>query len=74
LFQTKQKSDLKVSGREENYLLLLGFKIPPIKNESILTLNKTPFQINMVEIPEETFLKKHFVTNYLGSRQAIKSF
>nr|WP_314839936.1 NAD kinase [uncultured Flavobacterium sp.] len=48
---------LKVSGREENYLVSLDSRVTSIKNESILTLNKTPFQINMVEIPEETFLK-----------------
>ncbi|TDE31959.1 NAD kinase [Flavobacterium ranwuense] len=48
---------LKVSGREEYYLVSLDSRVTSIKNESILTLKKTPFQINMVEIPEETFLK-----------------
>ncbi|MBG6110467.1 NAD+ kinase [Flavobacterium sp. CG_23.5] len=48
---------LKVSGREENYLVSLDSRITSVKNESILTIKKTPFQINMVEIPEETFLK-----------------
>lgn len=48
---------LKVSGREENYLISLDSRVTSVKNESILTLKKTPFQINMVEIPEETFLK-----------------
>ncbi|RTZ00311.1 NAD kinase [Flavobacterium sp. RSP49] len=48
---------LKVSGREENYLVSLDSRVTSVKNESILTLKKTPFQINMVEIPEETFLK-----------------
>jgi NAD+ kinase len=48
---------LKVSGREENYLVSLDSRVTSIKNESILILKKTPFQINMVEIPEETFLK-----------------
>ncbi|MFV5688676.1 NAD kinase [Flavobacterium sp. ZT3R25] len=48
---------LKVSGREENYLVSLDSRVTSIKNESILTIKKTPFQINMVEIPDETFLK-----------------
>jgi NAD+ kinase len=48
---------LKVSGREENYLVSLDSRITSVANESILTIKKTPFQINMVEIPDETFLK-----------------
>lgn len=48
---------LKVSGREENYLVSLDSRITSVGNETILTIKKTPFQINMVEIPEETFLK-----------------
>ncbi len=48
---------LKVSGREENYLVSLDSRIASIKKESVLTIKKTPYKINMVEIPEETFLK-----------------
>ena len=48
---------LKVSGREEQYLVSLDSRIASIDNDTVLTLRKTPFQINMVEIPEETFLK-----------------
>ncbi|MFV8368375.1 NAD kinase [Flavobacterium sp. LB2R40] len=48
---------LKVSGREENYLVSLDSRVTSVINDSILILKKTPFQINMVEIPEETFLK-----------------
>ncbi|GAA4764868.1 MULTISPECIES: NAD kinase [Flavobacterium] len=48
---------LVVSGREENYLVSLDSRIASVKNESVLTIKKTPFKINMVEIPEETFLK-----------------
>ncbi len=48
---------LKVTGREENYLVSLDSRIASVKNEAILTIKKTPFKINMVEIPEETFLK-----------------
>lgn len=48
---------LKVSGREEYYLVSLDSRVISVRNESILTITKTPFEINMVEIPNETFLK-----------------
>lgn len=48
---------LKVSGREDFYLVSLDSRITSIQNDSILIIKKTPFQINMVEIPGETFLK-----------------
>lgn len=48
---------LKVSGRDEYYLVSLDSRVTSVRNESVLTLKKTPFQINMVEIPQETFLK-----------------
>lgn len=48
---------LKVSGREEQYLMSLDSRIASIKNESVLTIKKTTFSINMLEISGETFLK-----------------
>lgn len=48
---------LKVSGREEQYLVSLDSRIASIRNEAVLTIRKTPFRINMVEIQGETFLK-----------------
>ncbi|MFK7001874.1 NAD kinase [Flavobacterium oreochromis] len=48
---------LKVTGREENYLVSLDSRINSVKNESILTIKKTAFKIKMVEITEESFLK-----------------
>ena len=53
----KTEIRLKVSGREEHYLVSLDSRIASVKNESVLTIKKTPFRINLVEIPEETFLK-----------------
>jgi NAD+ kinase len=53
----KTEIRLRVTGREEQYLISLDSRIMSVKNETILTIKKTPFQINMVEIPEETFLK-----------------
>ena len=48
---------LKVTGREANYLVSLDSRVTSVKNESILTLKKNPFEINMIEIQGETFLK-----------------
>ncbi len=48
---------LKVSGREDQYLVSLDSRIATLNNNSVLTIRKTPFQINMVEIYNETFLK-----------------
>jgi len=48
---------LKVSGREEQYLVSLDSRIATLNNNAELIIKKTPFKINMVEIPNETFLK-----------------
>jgi NAD+ kinase len=48
---------LRVSGREEQYLLSMDSRITSVGNESVITITKTSFQINMVEIPHETFFK-----------------
>jgi NAD+ kinase len=53
----KTEVRLKVSGREEQYLVSLDSRITSIKNDTILTIKKTPFKIKMVEITDETFLK-----------------
>nr|WP_315250088.1 NAD kinase [uncultured Flavobacterium sp.] len=48
---------LKVSGREEQYLVSLDSRIMSVNNDSVLCIKKTDFKINMVEIPGETFFK-----------------
>jgi NAD+ kinase len=48
---------LKVSGREEQYLVSLDSRAASVKNEAVLTISKTPFTIKMAEIPNQTFLK-----------------
>lgn len=48
---------LRVSGRENHYLVSLDSRITTIQNESVLTIKKTPFEINMIEIQEVSFLK-----------------
>ncbi|HEX8562369.1 MAG TPA: NAD kinase [Flavobacterium sp.] len=53
----KTEIRLRISGREEQYLVSMDSRITSIKNEAVLTIRKTPYKINMVEIPDETFLK-----------------
>jgi NAD+ kinase len=48
---------LKVSGREQQYLVSLDSRIASVPNEAILTITKTPYKIMMVEIEGETFFK-----------------
>ncbi|WP_130736919.1 NAD kinase [Flavobacterium sp. J27] len=48
---------LKVSGREEQYLVSLDSRITSVTNETLLKIVKTPFEINMVAFNEEGFLK-----------------
>ena len=48
---------LRVTGRENQYLVSLDSRVTTIQNESVLIIKKHPFEINMVEIQEETFLK-----------------
>jgi NAD+ kinase len=48
---------LKVSGRENQYLVSLDSRIATVENDTILTIKKANFGINMVEIKHETFLK-----------------
>lgn len=47
---------LKVSGREEQYLVSLDSRITTITNENELTIKKKPFDINMVSFPDKSFL------------------
>ena len=48
---------LKVTGREQQYLVSLDSRIASVANESVLSISRTPFTIKMIEIPGETFLK-----------------
>lgn len=48
---------LRVTGREDQYLVSLDSRVTTVKNESVLVIKKNPYKINMIEIPEETFLK-----------------
>jgi NAD+ kinase len=48
---------LKVSGRDDHYLVSLDSKLFSVSNDTVLFIKKSPFEINMVEIPDATFLK-----------------
>lgn len=48
--------ELKVSGREDNYLVSLDSRIATVSNDTIITIKKSPFTINMIELNTESFL------------------
>ncbi len=48
--------ELKVSGREDNYLVSLDSRIATLSNETIITIKKAPFTIAMIELNDESFL------------------
>lgn len=48
---------LKVSGREQQHLISLDSRIISVDVETVLTIKKTPFKINLIEFPDEKFLK-----------------
>ncbi|MGV3460070.1 MAG: NAD kinase [Flavobacterium sp.] len=48
---------LKVTGREPQHLISLDSRIVSVDVETVLHIKKTGFKINLVEFPEEKFLK-----------------
>lgn len=48
---------LKVSGREENYLVSLDSRIASFDNESVITIKKSPFTLKMIQLQEDSFIK-----------------
>lgn len=48
---------LKISGRDDQYLVSLDSRLFSLDNDTILFIKKSPFEINMVEIPDATFLE-----------------
>lgn len=47
---------LKVSGREDNFLISLDSRIATLSNDTIVTIKKATFTIKMVELLDESFL------------------
>lgn len=48
---------LKVSGREKQHLISLDSRIATLDNETIITLKKAPFSVNLINLEGESFLK-----------------
>lgn len=47
---------LKISGREEHYLISLDSRIATLHNSTIVTIKKANFEIKMVELLQESFI------------------
>ena len=47
---------LRVSGREDNYLVSLDSRIATLSNDTTVTIRKAPFTIKMIELLDESFL------------------
>jgi len=52
----KTEITLKVSGRENNFLVSLDSRIATLENETTITIKKANFKIKMIELNEESFL------------------
>lgn len=48
---------LTVSGRENNFLISLDSRIATLNNETIIKVKKAPFNIKLIELKNESFLK-----------------
>ncbi|TXD82275.1 NAD kinase [Subsaximicrobium wynnwilliamsii] len=47
---------LKVNGREDNYLISLDSRIATLSNDTIVTIKKANFKIKMLQVLEESFI------------------
>ncbi len=48
---------LKVSGRGKTHLVSLDSRIATLKNNTLITINKAPFCIKLVQLTEDSFIK-----------------
>ena len=48
--------ELKVTGREEQYLISLDSRIAAVGKDTVVRIKKTPFTISIIEFKEESFL------------------
>jgi len=48
--------ELRVSGREDNFLVSLDSRIATLHNSAVIKIKKASFTIKMIELKEETFL------------------
>ncbi|KAA1245897.1 NAD kinase [Aquimarina sp. RZ0] len=52
-----QEIKLKISSREDNYLVSLDSRVHTLPNETTIIIKKAPFKINMVVLGGDSFLK-----------------
>ncbi|HSI70405.1 MAG TPA: NAD kinase [Gillisia sp.] len=57
VIQDSTKISLKVSGREEYFLVSLDSRLATLSNNTRITIKKAPFNISMVELHRDSFLK-----------------
>jgi NAD+ kinase len=57
IIKDNTKIVLKVSGREDDYLVSMDSRIASLKNNTTVIIEKAPFKIKMVEFAEDTFLR-----------------
>ncbi len=48
--------ELRISGREEQFLISLDSRIAAVSKDTIVKIKKTPFTISIIEFTEESFL------------------
>lgn len=57
VIQDDTRIRLKVSGRENFYLVSMDSRLASLSNETTITITKAPFKIRMVELHSDSFLK-----------------
>lgn len=57
VIQDSTEIKLKVSGRENFYLLSMDSRIATLSNETVITVKKAPFKISMVQLHTDSFLQ-----------------
>ncbi|HLU81289.1 MAG TPA: NAD kinase [Flavobacteriaceae bacterium] len=48
---------MKVSGREDEYLVSMDARITTVKKDTVLTIRKAPFKISLVQLHDSSFIK-----------------
>lgn len=56
VFKDDTEIRLKVSGREDQFLLSLDSRIITLPNKAVLTIKKSPYKTKLVELANESFL------------------
>lgn len=57
ILKDNTKITLRVSGREDEYLVSMDSRIATLSNHTTITIKKAPFKIKMIEIKGDSFLQ-----------------